>query len=155
MLHSMSLYTNASRMVVANPPTWTEAIRMGTTISLGELRSAPLKITVLPHAPAESVPLEAVLRRAFAKDSERERRFLAVKARAFADMERKVKAGELSRIRLARIKKGVDQKELSIRLGMKASNICRLEKPDYNPRINTLKKVAAALGISVKELINE
>jgi len=155
VLHSMKLYANASRMVFANPVTWTEAIRMGTAIPLGVFRPTPVRITVLPIPPAESVPLEDVLRRVFAKDPEREKRFLGVKARAFAEMEKKVTAGELSRVRLARIRKGVDQKELAMRLGMRPSNLCRLEKPGYNPKINTLKRVAAVLEISIEELINE
>ena len=44
------------------------------------------------------------------------------------------------------------QKELASRAGISQPAIARLEKPDANPRIATLKKLAAAMDISIEQL---
>lgn len=49
-----------------------------------------------------------------------------------------------------RIKKGLTQKELALRIGTKQSAISRLESGMYNPTIAILKKVADALDSQIK-----
>ncbi len=47
---------------------------------------------------------------------------------------------------------GMTQKELARRAGMTQSALARLEKADSKPRIGTLKKVAAAMDITIEQL---
>lgn len=46
----------------------------------------------------------------------------------------------------ARAEQNLTQKQLADRIGMKQSNISRLESGEYNPSLDFLKKVAAGLG---------
>lgn len=46
----------------------------------------------------------------------------------------------------ARTEQNITQKELAERLGIKQSNISRLESGNYNPSLDFLKKVAEGLG---------
>ena len=46
----------------------------------------------------------------------------------------------------SRIEQNITQKELAERIGIKQSNISRLESGNYNPSLEFLKKVAAGLG---------
>jgi len=46
----------------------------------------------------------------------------------------------------ARTDQGLTQKELAQRIGIRQSNISRLESGNYNPSLAFLKKVAAGLG---------
>lgn len=46
----------------------------------------------------------------------------------------------------ARADLNLTQKELAERIGIKQSNISRLESGDYNPSLDFLKKVAKGLG---------
>ncbi|MDL2321821.1 helix-turn-helix transcriptional regulator [Desulfosarcina sp. OttesenSCG-928-B08] len=46
----------------------------------------------------------------------------------------------------ARIEQNLTQKELAGRIGIKQSNISRLESGNYNPSLDFLKKVASGLG---------
>jgi len=46
----------------------------------------------------------------------------------------------------ARADQGLTQKELAQRIGIRQSNISRLESGNYNPSLAFLKKVAAGLG---------
>ncbi|MCL2494640.1 MAG: helix-turn-helix transcriptional regulator [Oscillospiraceae bacterium] len=46
----------------------------------------------------------------------------------------------------ARSDQGLTQKELAQRIGIRQSNISRLESGNYNPSLAFLKKVAAGLG---------
>jgi len=52
----------------------------------------------------------------------------------------------------ARAEQGITQKELAERIGIRQSNISRLESGNYNPSLDFLKKVASGLG---KELYVE
>ncbi|EKD99354.1 MAG: Helix-turn-helix protein [uncultured bacterium] len=52
----------------------------------------------------------------------------------------------VSQIIKARIEQHLSQKELAERVGTKQSNISRLERGDYNPSLQFLKKVAKGLG---------
>lgn len=46
----------------------------------------------------------------------------------------------------SRIEQNMTQKELAEKIGIKQSNISRLESGNYNPSLEFLKKVADALG---------
>ena len=46
----------------------------------------------------------------------------------------------------ARVDQGLTQKELAQRIGIRQSNISRLESGNYNPSLAFLKKVATGLG---------
>lgn len=47
---------------------------------------------------------------------------------------------------------GLTQGELADRAGVSQPAIVKLEKPDANPRRQTLKKLAAVMGLSVEQL---
>ena len=47
---------------------------------------------------------------------------------------------------------GLTQAEVAKRAGMSQPAYAKLEKPDANPRIATLRKIAKALGISLEHL---
>ncbi|MDZ7664150.1 MAG: helix-turn-helix transcriptional regulator [Desulfotignum sp.] len=47
---------------------------------------------------------------------------------------------------------GLTQEELAARAGIKQPALARLEKPDANPGIGTLKKLADAMGITIEQL---
>jgi transcriptional regulator with XRE-family HTH domain len=49
---------------------------------------------------------------------------------------------------------GLTQQELAQRAGMKQPALARLECSDTTPRISTLKKLAAAMNITVDQLID-
>jgi len=52
----------------------------------------------------------------------------------------------IRQIILSRNEKKITQKELADRIGIKQSNISRLESGNYNPSLDFLKKVAFGLG---------
>jgi DNA-binding XRE family transcriptional regulator len=52
-------------------------------------------------------------------------------------------------IRWARQDKGLSQKELGRRLGISQQQVAKLENPDENPTLETLAKLASALGLTV------
>jgi DNA-binding XRE family transcriptional regulator len=56
------------------------------------------------------------------------------------------------RIREARRKAGLTQKELAQRSGLRQSHISRLERGRHSPSFVTLEKIAEALGIPVSQL---
>lgn len=51
-----------------------------------------------------------------------------------------------------RIEQGLSQKELAERTGLKQSAIARMERLQVMPRIDTVVKVANALGIKIKAI---
>ena len=57
------------------------------------------------------------------------------------------------RIRNARKRAGMTQKELADRLGVQFQNVSSLERDERSPKFETLKKIAAALDVSVGELL--
>lgn len=56
------------------------------------------------------------------------------------------------KIRSSRINAGLTQKELGIRMGVDSATIGKYERGILNPKLQTLEKFAAALGVTVWEL---
>ena len=54
-----------------------------------------------------------------------------------------------------RIEKGMTQKQLSLAAGISPASIHYIEREENSPTERTLKKLAAALGVSVVELLGE
>lgn len=54
----------------------------------------------------------------------------------------------IARLVEARLAKGISQSELARMLGTQRSNICRLESGAQNPSLDTILKIAAALGMT-------
>lgn len=50
--------------------------------------------------------------------------------------------------------KGLTQKELAKKAGIKQPALARMEKPGANPRTSSLSKLAVALGVSIEQLID-
>jgi transcriptional regulator with XRE-family HTH domain len=61
----------------------------------------------------------------------------------------------MGRIRELRKLKGVSQARLAITAGMDPATLNRLEQGKANPNIKTLEKLAAALSVSVSELLED
>ena len=57
------------------------------------------------------------------------------------------------RIRKAREKQELLQRELADRAGVPVRTIGRIERGEVDVRLGTLKKIANALGLSVRELV--
>lgn len=69
----------------------------------------------------------------------------------------KVKTGpsEGERIRRLRLRAGMTQESLAQRVGVTTHTIWRLENsPTFNPRLETLRALAKALGVPLKELLD-
>ena len=58
-----------------------------------------------------------------------------------------------NKIRAARKAAGLSQTELAEKIGVVQSNVCRWERGAHRPQIDTLKKIAEALGTSVDNLL--
>lgn len=58
------------------------------------------------------------------------------------------------RIKLLRRRAGMDQEELAYKCGMEFQNISRIENGRQNASILTLARIAKALEIRVKDLID-
>ena len=59
------------------------------------------------------------------------------------------------RIRALRERKGLSLRELAKQAGVDFSTIHRIEKGDEMPRFGTMEKLAAALNVSVRDLIEK
>ncbi len=70
-----------------------------------------------------------------------------------ADLDKELAAGAISKIKYHRLIAQMTQHELSKTSGMKQANIARIESRGYTPTIATLKKIANALGVDMKELL--
>lgn len=57
-----------------------------------------------------------------------------------------------SRVRAWREYKKLSQKEMAEKLGISQSAYAQMEKPAAKPRLTTLRKIAAAMGIQVAQL---
>jgi putative transcriptional regulator len=58
-------------------------------------------------------------------------------------------------IKIARIKKGVSQKEFASKIGKTANFLCLIENGKRTPSIRLLSKMAKELGITMSELFRE
>ncbi len=58
-----------------------------------------------------------------------------------------------SRIRDARLSKGMSQEELAAQTGLSQPGLFRIEAGNTNPQIQSVAKIAAALGCSIRELL--
>lgn len=63
-----------------------------------------------------------------------------------------VRLGE--HIRTLRFKKGIDQKQLAFESGVSRTVLHTIEKGTANPSARTLLKLAAALDVSIAELMD-
>jgi transcriptional regulator with XRE-family HTH domain len=62
---------------------------------------------------------------------------------------------EGEKIRRLRLKTGMSQEGLAQRVGVTTHTIWRLENgPTFNPRLETLRALAKALGVPLKELLD-
>jgi transcriptional regulator with XRE-family HTH domain len=62
---------------------------------------------------------------------------------------------EREKIRRLRLRAGMSQESLAQRVGVTTHTIWRLENgPTFNPRFETLRALAKALGIPLKELLD-
>ena len=59
------------------------------------------------------------------------------------------------RIKELRKEKGLTQKDLAERVGFSYVNISQLENSRKNPKLETIRKIAAALDVSMNELLDE
>lgn len=55
----------------------------------------------------------------------------------------------------ARTRRGLTQAQLAERVGVRQPRIAEIERGDANPRLDTIARVAHALGISVSALLDE
>jgi len=58
------------------------------------------------------------------------------------------------RVRAARLKTGLTQRDLGERAGMDQAVISKLERGFHRPRIDTLRRIADALGLTVTDLLD-
>lgn len=59
-----------------------------------------------------------------------------------------------SHVRKARLKTGLTQRDLGERAGMDQAVISKLERGFHRPRIDTLRRIADALGLSLTDLLD-
>jgi transcriptional regulator with XRE-family HTH domain len=59
------------------------------------------------------------------------------------------------RLRSIREKQGVSLRALKKASGVAVATLARIEAGDYNPRLDTLRKLAKTLGVTVADLIGE
>jgi transcriptional regulator with XRE-family HTH domain len=57
------------------------------------------------------------------------------------------------RIRSARERAGLTQLELAIAAGLTPATVCRLERAKQSPHLDTIQRLATALGVKPAELI--
>ncbi len=121
----------------------------------------PVEITIMgdasasPDLPEGVATFKDVMTRIYAKNQERKKRDMEFHKKTFEGFANQVKAGTLNPIRFARMKAGLDQRELARRIGTSASHLVRIEKVGANPRLSTLRKIAIALSTPIKELLHE
>lgn len=59
------------------------------------------------------------------------------------------------RIRKLRNEKSMSQEELSFKAGISPAHLGQIERATKNPTIDTISKIASALGVSVSELFTD
>jgi transcriptional regulator with XRE-family HTH domain len=66
------------------------------------------------------------------------------------------RSSEGKKIRQLRLKAGLSQEDLAHQVGLTAHTIWRLENdPSVNPRLETLRAVAKALGVPLSEIFGK
>lgn len=58
-------------------------------------------------------------------------------------------------IKAARRKAGMTQEELGKKIGVSGSSMAQWENDLRNPKLDTLQRIASALGVPVQELISD
>jgi putative transcriptional regulator len=53
-----------------------------------------------------------------------------------------------------RTEKEISQKQLALNIGSTNTHLRRIERGEANPTINTLRRIAAELGISISDLVS-
>jgi len=70
-------------------------------------------------------------------------------------MKVNTRSPEGEKIRRLRLKAGMSQESLAQRVGVTTHTIWRLENgPTFNPRLETLRALAKALGVPLEELLD-
>ncbi|MBM4311024.1 MAG: helix-turn-helix transcriptional regulator [Deltaproteobacteria bacterium] len=114
---------------------------------IAETDQTPL-ITGAVQRPAGSLTVEDFTRQMFPDMSDQEL-FDVFKA----DTAEEMASGRISRIKYHRLLAQMTQSDLAEKTGMRQANIARAESVNHTPNQNTLRKIAAALGVEVKELV--
>lgn len=61
----------------------------------------------------------------------------------------------MKQLRRIRQDQGIRQKDLAAKCGIRPATICDLERGKIkNPRVDTLRKIASALGVSLESLFD-
>lgn len=82
--------------------------------------------------------------------------FMAEEGRILLEQtQRDVKASVARQFVYYRKLKGMTQEELAQRVGVSRTNITRFEKGSYNPSVEMMTKVAAALELNLKITLEE
>jgi DNA-binding XRE family transcriptional regulator len=71
----------------------------------------------------------------------------------FAKWRGQMETGAISRVKYYRLINGMNQKTLAEKLRTAQPNISRIERPDYNVPLSTLKKIAKLFNVKVENLI--
>lgn len=58
-------------------------------------------------------------------------------------------------IKIARVKKGISQRELAREIGMSGQMISKIERGETTPSVTTIDKIAKALNVQIGDLLNE
>jgi DNA-binding XRE family transcriptional regulator len=114
---------------------------------IAETDQTPL-ITGVAHRPTDAIGVEDFTRQIFPDMSDQEL-FDVFKADLTEDMA----SGRISKIKYHRLIAQMTQADLAKKTGMRQANIARAESVKHTPNQNTLRKIAAALGVEVKELV--
>lgn len=114
---------------------------------IAETDQTPL-ITGAVKRPAGSITIEDFTRQLF-PDMPDQELFDVFKA----DIAEEMASGQISRIKYHRLLARMTQADLAERTGMRQANIARAESVNHTPNQNTLRRIAAALGVEVKELV--
>lgn len=59
----------------------------------------------------------------------------------------------MNKIKSIRLKRGITQKELAEKIGVKQKDISRWENDVYKPKVNKLIRIAEALSCDIKDLL--
>ncbi len=117
-------------------------------------RSEAQSLTLKTALEAKAVPLEKMVNKVTSTPEGKESWDKAWKEQ-FAEWQKLVKQGKMSKIKYYRLINGIDQMTLAKKLGTAQPNISRIEKPEYNVPRRTLKTLAKIFGVKMEDLIGE